>query len=79
MEKPAIKDLLYGGVSELMKNSRYYYNSSVGKSYCRWTDDGEAALKEFVTEITHFITEADKAELDRRAKEMVLDTLKGKE
>ena len=79
MEKQAIKELLYGGVSELMKNSRYYYKSSVGKSYCNWTDDGEIALKEFVTEITHFISEADKAELDRRAKQMVMDTLKGKE
>lgn len=62
-----------------MKNSRYYYSSSVGKGYSRWTDDGEAALKEFVTEMTHFITEADKAELDRRSKEMVMETLKGKE
>lgn len=79
MEKSAIKDLLYGGVSELMKNHRYYYQSSVGKSYCKWTDDGEQALKEFVTEITHFITEADKKELDVRAKQIVMDSLKGKE
>ena len=79
MEKLAIKELLYGGISELMKNNRYYYQSSVGKSYSKWTDDGEHALKEFVTEITHFITEADKKELDIRAKQMVMDSLKGKE
>lgn len=79
MEKQAIKDLLYGGVSELMKNQRYYYRSSVGKSYCNWTDQGEIALKEFVTEITHFMTAADAAELDKRAKEQVMEALKGKE
>ena len=79
MQKTAIKDLLYGGISELMKNKRYYYQSSVGKAYCHWTDEGKIALDEFVLEISQFMTEADNAELDRRAKEMVVDTLKGKE
>ncbi len=79
MQKTAIKDLLYGGISELMKNKNYYYNSSVGKAYSHFTDEGKIALSEFVLEISQFMTEADKAELDRRAKEMVMDTLKGKE
>jgi len=77
VEKAAIKELLYGGISELMKNRRYYYQSSVGKTYNSWTDDGQIAVHEFVSEITHFIIEADKKELDARAKEMVLETLKG--
>lgn len=79
MEKQAIKELLYGGIGELMKNRRYYYQSSVGKGYSHWTDEGHIALNEFVSEIAHFIVESDKQELDRRAKEMVMETLKGKE
>ena len=79
MQKNAIKELLYGGISELMHNKTYYYKSSVGRGYSKWTDEGEKALNEFVSEIANFIIEADKEELDRRAKEMVMDTLKGKE
>ncbi len=79
MQKTAIKDLLYGGISELMKNKNYYYRSSVGKAYSHFTDDGKAALNEFVLEISAFMSEAYEAELNRRAKEMVMDTLKGKE
>ncbi len=79
MQKTAIKDLLYGGISELMKNKNYYYSSTVGKAYSHFTDEGKIALNEFVLEISQFMTEADKVELDRRAKEIVMDTLKGKE
>ena len=79
MEKQAIKELLYGGIGELMKNSRYYYQSTVGKSYCHWTEEGQAALNQFVSEITHFIVEADKSDLDKRAKDIVMNTLKGKD
>ncbi len=79
MQKTAIKELLYGGISELMKNKNYYYQSSVGRGYSHFTDDGKEAVNEFVLEISQFIVEADKNELDRRAKEMVMNTLKGKE
>jgi len=79
VQKTAIKDLLYGGISELMKNKSYYYRSTVGKAYSHFTDEGKAALNEFVLEISQFMTEADEAELDRRAKEIVMNTLKGKE
>lgn len=76
MEKQAIKDLMYGGVSELMQNRRYYYKSSVGSSYCHWTDAGKEALDDFMKEITKYITAAEEKSLDERAKEMVLKELK---
>jgi len=78
MEKSAIKDLLYGGISELMRNNRYYHFSPVGKGYCRWTDEGKEALKDFVSEIAHLMSEENHRELDQRAKDMVIDNLKGK-
>ena len=76
MEKQAIKDLVYGGVSELMNNSRYYYKSSVGRGYSRWTEQGQEALLNFMSEITHNIVECENKELDKRAKDMVLAELK---
>ena len=76
-QKQAIKELMYGGLSELMHNSRYYYHSSVGKNYSHWTEEGKIAVTEFVNEITHYMHNADQASLDKRAKELVLKELKG--
>lgn len=77
MEKQAIKQLMYGGIKELMNDRRYYYNSGMGKKYSQFTDAGKIAVYEFVTEIAHYITDAENADLDNRAKEMVLNELKG--
>ena len=76
MEKQAIKDLMYGSLNELMQNSRYYYHSRIGAEYCRWTDEGQLILNQYMAEITKLIYDADQNELDRRAKELVLKELK---
>lgn len=76
MEKAAIKDLMYGGICEMMQNRRYYYQSSVGKSYSHWTEEGKAAMEKFVGDMTHYIVEAEEKSLDNRAKDMVLKELK---
>lgn len=76
MEKQAIKQLMYGGIKELMSDRKYYYSSGVGKNYSHFTDEGKVAVQEFVTEIAAYITEAENKELDNRAKEMVLRELK---
>jgi hypothetical protein len=76
MEKQAIKELMYGGISEMMQNSRYYYRSSVGRDYSHWTEAGKEAMEKFLSEMTTFIYEAEQQSLDARAKKMVLDTLK---
>ena len=77
MEKQAIKQLMYGGIKELMSDRKYYYNSGMGKNYSHFTDEGKVAVHEFVTEIAAYITEAEDKELDSRAKDMVLKELKG--
>ena len=76
MEKQAIKELMYGGISELMKNRRYYYQSSVGQSYSHWTEEGKMALEYFMKEMTKYIYDAEQADVDRRAKQQTLDALK---
>jgi hypothetical protein len=76
MEKQAIKDLLYGGINELMQNRHYYYDSSVGQHYSHWTDEGKDALMDFMKQITHYIYESDQNRLTERAKELVMKELK---
>jgi hypothetical protein len=77
MEKTVIKDLLYGGLSELMNNPEFYYRSSVGASYSHWTEKGNAVMLEHVILMTIQMHTADQAAFDKRAKDMVIKGLKG--
>jgi hypothetical protein len=77
MDKSAVKDLIYGGINELIHNDKYYRHSYVGPEYCRFTDAGEVALKEFMAHMAVNMRKAEEADLDRRAKEMVIKGLKG--
>jgi hypothetical protein len=76
MEKAAIKDLVYGGLEELVNNRRYYYHSSVVSAYSHLTDDGKAAVVEFMDLMAFKIRECEQADLESRAKQQVLDALK---
>lgn len=78
MQKGAIKDLCYGGLMELINNRHYYYHSSVSESYSHFTDEGKEAVSEFMNMIAWKMKKAEEADLDRRAKEMVLKELKSK-
>ena len=79
MEKQAIKELMYGGLKEIMNNNRYYYKSSVGKNYSSFTESGKQVVEEFVMDLAGYIIEAENAELDQRAKDMVIKGLKGEQ
>ena len=76
MKKNAVKDLIFGGLTELSRNTRFYYSSSVGSNYCYWTDEGKEAVLTFMAEMTPLMRAAEEQDLDARAKEMVLKELK---
>jgi hypothetical protein len=77
MDKSAVKDLMFGGLHELMKDRKYYYHSTVGQSYSYWTDEGKEALVEYMNVMGWKLKEAEEADLKRRAKEMTMNALKG--
>jgi hypothetical protein len=76
MDRDAIKDVLYGGLVELANNRKFYYNSSVNRHYCHWTDEGEAAVKDYLLLMTPLIMDSEDRTLDKRARELVLQDLK---
>jgi len=78
MDSNAIKELLYGGIKELMNNRNYYYNSGAGAEYSHWTESGEQAITDYTNLIGRKILEIQAQELDKRAKELVIEGLKGK-
>jgi hypothetical protein len=68
---------MYGGLNELIKDRRYYYHSTIGMSYSHWTDEGQTALSDFMGIIAHKMIEAEDASISKRAKELVINGLKG--
>lgn len=77
MDKQAVKDLMFGGINELMRNRHYYYHSGVGQPYSYWTDEGKAALVEYMNVMGWKLKEAEEADLNKRAKQQTLNALKG--
>ena len=77
LEKSAIKDLLYGGISEILNNRNYYYHSSIGAEYSHFTDAGKAAMAEYLNIMGAAMIKAEEASLNKRAKDLVINGLKG--
>ena len=77
MDKHAVKDLMFGGINELMRNRKYYYHSDVGQTYSYWTDEGKEALQEYMTIMGWKLKEAEEADLKKRSKELIMQGLKG--
>jgi hypothetical protein len=79
MERRALKEVLYGGVEEMMSNTRYYYTSTIGIQFNHWTEEGKAAIGEYIELLSHQIKKCQIEEDLKRSKEMVLNELtKGK-
>lgn len=76
MHRSAIKDMIYGGLMEVMRNRNYYYHSGIGSNYSHFTEEGHKAVLEFLNVMASKMMEAEHEELDARAKELVLKELK---
>ena len=76
MQRPAIKDVVYGGMMEIMRNRQYYYHSGVGSHYSHFTDEGREVMIEFLNVMSGKMMEAEHEELDARAKQQVINELK---
>lgn len=80
MDRQAAKDLVYGGLIELVNNKKFYYTSSISPAeYSHFTDEGKEAVLEFLNNMAFVMQKTEAAELDKRAKDMVLKGLKGSE
>jgi len=76
MDRTVVKDLLYGGLIEMMQNRDLYYYSNVGAKYSHWTDRGTLAATEFIVSLTPYMHTAEDEMLNERAKQLVMKELK---
>jgi hypothetical protein len=72
-----VKDVIYGGIVELMKDRKYFHKSSVNPKYSEWTVEGAEAVKDYLISLSTTIVIVEEDDLDRRAKELVMNNLKG--
>jgi hypothetical protein len=77
LEKNAVKELLYGGLMEMLKNRDYYYNSSIGSNYNHFTENGKEAIEAYLKVMADLMLKAEEESLNKRAKELVVKGLKG--
>ena len=77
LEKTAVKELLYGGIMEIINNREFYYNSRIGSEYNHFTDKGKDAMDEYLKSMASLMLKAEEESLNKRAKELVINGLKG--
>ena len=78
MDKPLLKQVIYGALLEIVSDPDYYYYSSVGKEYSHFSDKGEQAIIDFAKIIAYNMLEARDEEDEQRSRDIVLNELKGK-
>ena len=74
----AHKDVVYGALQELTKNSKLWRSSPVGREYCHLTEDGREVIVDLVQDLMRTMDILERNALDERAKEITFETLRAK-
>ena len=79
LAQEADKDKVYGFLKEFIKNPKLWRSSPVGREYCNLTEEGREVIVDAMQDLLRTVDALERKALDQRAKEIVFDTLKGKE
>ena len=67
---------IYAGLFEIIKDSKCYYHSSVGRDYSHLTEQGKEAVVKWLEMTAFEMLKLEEDELDQRAKKLMWDELK---
>jgi len=70
------KDMVYGALSELVKNRMVWHESSVSPEYSHLTEDGKKAIVHVVEEMFRGLQIIHEQEVKEEAKRQTLESLK---
>ena len=79
LAQEADKDKVYGALKEFTRNQRLWRSSPVGREYCHLTEEGREVIVDMMQDMLRTIDALERKAFDQRAKEIVFETLKGKE
>lgn len=77
MKKNNVKEALYGAIVGLMDSPDLFRKYAASPKLSSWTVAGTLAIAELMVVMTPVIAEAEEEALNNRAKELVLQGLKG--
>ena len=77
LAQEADKDKVYGALKEFTKNSMFWHTSPVGREYCHLTEAGREIIADMMQDMLRTVDALDRKAVDQRAKEMVVEKLKG--
>ena len=69
-------NMITSNLKELVRDGKYYYSSSVDRSYSSLTKEGEEYIIKIMAVYLPLLADAQEHELNERAKATVFDTLK---
>lgn len=78
LAQEADKDKVYGFLKEFTSNAKLWRSSPVGREYCHLTEEGREVMVDAMQDILRTVDALERKAVDQRAKEIVFDTLKGK-
>ncbi len=70
------KDMLYGALLELSRNSKVWHESTISAEYSHLTEDGKAAIIHVVEELFRGLQTIHREEVKDEAKRQTLGALK---
>jgi hypothetical protein len=78
MKSQDVEKMVIGSIKEILRDRRYFYNSTVGPDYCHLTEEGNRAILDLINVLGSRMLIALEQEDVERSKQLVLDNLKGK-
>ena len=76
MMTPAVKDALYGAITELMRNPKFFTVSGYDSKYSSWTAEGLLAVTDLINTMTTAIHQSEVYRSEQIAKEITMRELK---
>lgn len=76
MQRETLKDGLYGGFAQIIKNPKIYYNSMVGSDYNKFTEKGKEEILAWISDQARMISKNEEALREQEARDLVLKELK---
>jgi hypothetical protein len=70
------KDMVYGALSELVKNKTVWHQSAVSPEYSHLTEDGKDAIIHVIEEMFRGLQIIHEAEVKEEAKRQTMESLK---
>ena len=78
LAQDANRSTVYGAMLEITKNPRLWRHSNVGREYSYFTEEGREVIADLMQDILRTVDVLERKALEQRAKELVIDTLRGK-